>query len=184
MDLLDLFKGQTTCVGNPDYDDAQVVSSFPNCIRKKWPQIGDVDDDYIANEGDDGKFVAPDSVVFILYSRAAFFLINYAMGHYVNFKFRNLKLGGKATLAMRTQMMTQILQLTMTAQEGFPTGKTAKIMGAQIDNAMATTWGATFKLFAALVQLMFMIAFAYYLVLSGNMEDIMKVGQMGVWDVQ
>ena len=57
MDLLDLFKGQTTCVGNPDYDDAQVVSSFPNCIRKKWPQIGDVDDDYIAQEGDDGKFV-------------------------------------------------------------------------------------------------------------------------------
>jgi hypothetical protein len=45
---------------------------------------------------------------------------------------------------------------------------------------MATTWGATFKLFAALVQLMLMIAFAYYLVLSGNMDVIMKVGQMGV----
>ena len=102
----------------------------------------------------------------MLMIRAGYFLINFALGHYFNYKFRCLKLGGKATLDLRTQMINQILQLTPGAQEEFPTGKTAKIMGSQIENALSTTWANVFGLWQSLFQLFIMIGFAWYLVAS------------------
>ena len=53
---------------------------------------------------------------FALITRALMYLINFAIGHYINYKFRCQKLGGKATLNLRTQMINQILQLTPAAQ--------------------------------------------------------------------
>ena len=89
----------------------------------------------------------------ILFGIAFFFVCNFALNHYFNFKFRNLKLGGKATISLRVNMMTQMLNFTPDAQEDFPTGKVSKIMESQVGNAIATTWAAVFKLHAALFQL-------------------------------
>ena len=102
----------------------------------------------------------------MLMVRAVYFLINFALGHYFNYKFRCLKLVGRATLDLRTQMINQILQLTPKEQEVFPTGKTAKIMGGQIENALATTWANVFNLWASFFQLFIMIGFSWYLIAS------------------
>jgi hypothetical protein len=88
----------------------------------------------------------------VLYMCAFFYVINFALNHWFNRKFRHLKLGGKAMKNMRENMMTTMLSFSPHSQEHFPTGKVSKIMESQVENAVATTWAAVFKLEGALFQ--------------------------------
>jgi len=99
----------------------------------------------------------------VLYMCAFFYVVNFALNHWFNRKFRHLKLGGKAMKNMRENMMTTMLSFSPHSQEHFPTGKVSKIMESQVENAVATTWAAVFKLEGALFQLMFQTLFMIYL---------------------
>eukprot|EP00662_Eupelagonemidae_sp_cell21_P014225 gene14225-1985_t len=66
----------------------------------------------------------------------ATFVLNYAMRHFANTKFRHLKLGGKAALSLRTALFDTMIQFTSESQERFSAGDVATAINREVPEAV------------------------------------------------
>lgn len=90
------------------------------------------------------------------------FLLTFAVGLVADREYTKLKLDGKAALALRTAMMSTMVQFTPAAEEAFDTGRVLKIADEQTAFAIRKSWTAIFVLFEKVIQLLIMCAFVIY----------------------
>jgi hypothetical protein len=113
---------------------------------------------YVLNDvlTDKDKATAP------LAGACVLFLLTFVLGMVADRQFVKLKLDGKAALALRTAMMSTMVQFTPEAEEEFDTGRVLKIADEQTSFAIRKTWSAIFELFENVIQLVVMCVFIFY----------------------
>mmetsp|Transcript_58041 Transcript_58041/g.114229 ORF Transcript_58041/g.114229 Transcript_58041/m.114229 type:complete len:915 (-) Transcript_58041:167-2911(-) len=97
----------------------------------------------------------------ILITAACFFVI-FIFEMMADMCFSELKLKGKAQVALRTAAVDTVLQLSPVYHELYDTGKVMKVVDVQLDRAVSA-FLTTFDLYSSLVRLIFIIFFAIYL---------------------
>ena len=104
---------------------------------------------------------------------------NFALQNIFDNLFCGLKLGGAATLKLRTAVMTKALRLSPASQALFPAGRITETMDAQVETAISFVWAASFKLVQELFRLLCLCGYTVYLVTKNVVEN--DGGADSVW---
>lgn len=99
--------------------------------------------------------------------------------HVVDKQFRMLRLGGKASLRLRANILTTTLQMSDGASEDFDAGDILKAMDTHTETAIKTVWVQAFVMFRALLGLLvktiLTLQIIFQLMLSGQTEGSVVV---------
>ena len=110
-----------------------------------------------------------------LFLLVVLYVINFWLLYVFDNKFDGLKLGGAATLQLRTAIMNKALKLSPRSSAEFPAGRVSEILDTQAETAVGAVWMGTFKL-ADLTFRLFML-FLLTLYISLHNDSNLAVGR-------
>mmetsp|Transcript_47816 Transcript_47816/g.133067 ORF Transcript_47816/g.133067 Transcript_47816/m.133067 type:complete len:596 (+) Transcript_47816:38-1825(+) len=135
------------------------INTLSECI---WV---DVDDDEFGNYhcqlATEGK----------LYVFGFLFSFNFFLHYMASRRFMELKLGSKATRALRKSMFAVMVQFTPDTEEEFDTGRIMKIMEKQTERAVLLTWLKSFEIFQQVFQLGVSCLYVIYIGIDAASRD-------------
>jgi len=85
---------------------------------------------------------------YIVFLGVAYFL-NFLLDYYADIQFCKLRMGGKASLALRSMCMDTVSQLTPAFEETFDVGRVMKTAEVAVDGAIDMSWMGCFTVCAS-----------------------------------
>lgn len=124
-----------------------------------------VDDD--EKETDDGDILGIPSKNVLIYM-GVIWVLNQLFRHYVDDKYHQLRLGGKASMKLRTAIMDTTIQLNNASIEEFTTGRVTKIMEESVKEAIFSGWVSVFHLIQDIFMIVINLAWVVFLSIEGR----------------
>lgn len=91
-------------------------------------------------------------------------------------QFRSLKLGGRATLSLRTAIFGTMVQLTPCNEENFETGSIVSLALHQTADAISKSWIAWFSLFEHIVNAVLIYGWVIFIVVTSDISALQAMG--------